>query len=79
MEHVALTTEVRESPKVDEIRNTFAKSARGPLQGDDWKRAVRLFAEYCVEQDLKFCNIPTSYSGQLQVRHEFCASWGVKA
>lgn len=76
MEHVALTSEVRESTKIDQIRQLF-NGHRGKLSTDDWRKAVDLFSQYCLEQDKVFCSIPniSSYEGQLQFRREFANRW----
>jgi len=76
MEHVSLTTDVRESPMIDQIRQIF-EGRRGKLSVEDWRRAVDLFARYCVEQDTAFCSVPDiqAYEGQLQFRREFVNRW----
>jgi hypothetical protein len=81
VEHVGLMTEVREAEKIDRIRQLFSGNRAGNRRFDssDWREAGQLFAAYCVEQDLLFCAVPTSYAGQMQVRHEFCVKWEVSA
>lgn len=74
MEHVGLSTEVRESRVIDDIRQKLANSY---LSQDDWHFMTQRFASYCVDQDLLFCHVADSLGGQRQMRHDFCWRWGV--
>lgn len=76
IEQVGLTTEVRESRCIDELRGLFLIRNIKP-EDINWHKAATLFAEYCVDQDLVFGLIPTTYSGQLRIRHEFSNRWAV--
>ncbi len=74
MEHVGLSSDVRESSEIDQVRQKVRDAHWGV---SEWQFATNRFACYCVKQDLLLCNLAENLNGQKQMRHNFCWRWGV--
>ncbi|MBF4069328.1 hypothetical protein ISJ33_24655 [Burkholderia pseudomallei] len=75
LEHVGLTTAVREDKNADKIRNTMAKKWATNDAAEHWDELKRVFAEYMLEEDLRYCVVPEQFEGQRFLRSSFRSKW----
>lgn len=75
LEHVGLTTPVREDKNADEIRNMMAKKWNTNEVAEHWDELKKTFAECMLDEDLRYCVVPEQFEGQRFLRSSFRSKW----
>lgn len=75
MSEMALMTPVVSQECISKIRDLLMKNEK--LSGQDWRRIIKWFVEYCLDQDNNYISLPknSSYESQRTFRETLYNTW----